>query len=189
MTRLILLCLLLSACSTTTLKPQAKYYLLDSLPASESNDAKRIVAINSISMPAYLDQPNLLMRQADQQIIMPNDHRWAGNLRDSVRRVLRAELNRIVRGFRFEETCQDCGGLTITIRHFYPTDAGEVFLAGSYSLIQEPQQAAHQVPFSFRGNMREAGYGEAVNQMRLLLLELSQHIRRNFEVDVGVTID
>ena len=44
MTRLILPCLLLSACSTTTLKPQAKYYLLDSLPASESNDAKRIVA-------------------------------------------------------------------------------------------------------------------------------------------------
>ena len=189
MTRIILLCLLLSACSTTTLKPQAKYYLLDSLPASESNDAKRIVAINSVSMPGYLDQSNLVMRQADQQIIIANDHRWAGNLRDSVRRVLRVELNRIVRDFRFEEACKNCGALTITIRHFYPTESGEVFLAGSYSLIQEPKQATQQVPFSFRGNMREAGYGEVVNQMRLLLLELSQHIRRNFEVGVGVTID
>ena len=190
MTRIILLCLLLSGCSSTAiLKPQAKFYLLDSLPVTESNNAKNIIAIHRISIPAYLDQPNLVMRQADQQIIIANYHSWADNLRDSIRRVLRSELNRSGKDFRFEETCQACGDLTITIRDFYPTDAGEVFLAGSYSLIKEPEQTAKQVHFSLRGNMQDSGYDEAVNQMRQLLLKLSQHIRSNLKIQVSVTID
>lgn len=80
--------LILAGCGTT--KP-SKFYLMT--PTTETADVQSAtenpaVGIGPITLPAYLDRPEIAQRLGDNQIHYAGSHRWAEPLRVSFTRVL-----------------------------------------------------------------------------------------------------
>jgi uncharacterized lipoprotein YmbA len=174
--------LMLSACaSTKSTSPEMKFYLLDALPAAISNNATSEISLSKVQVPEYLKQASLIMRTDGQQIRFARYHQWAGNASKAIRRVLIEELNQISSVHRFVDRCGDCGDLQINITHFYPTESGEVFLAGTYSVALEKEVKQKTESFTLSLQMEESGYEHAVFKMRQLLLKLSQRIKHDIK--------
>lgn len=92
-----LLCaaLLLSACATT---PASRYYVLTPLAAPTENAAESVsrLGIGAISLPDYLNRPQLVIRNSDGRLHLRDGERWGEALEDSVRRVLGENLGRLL---------------------------------------------------------------------------------------------
>lgn len=174
--------LVLASCASKP-PPVPHYYVLDNLKQSSSKPSGKPLAVAEISVPDYLRQRKLVMRQSSQQILFANYHSWADDLPASMRRVLIDELSAASSIYRFVERCIDCGGLQIRVDQFYPTDTGQAVLSGSYSLQLKEKAGqggeAQFQPFHLERALRDDGYDEAVFQMRQLLLDLSQVIVAN----------
>ena len=179
----IILLILISACaSTQSTTPTVKYYILDAKPRALSHSlSKQLVKVDRIILPDYLNQPNLVMRMADQQMHIAAYHSWADNLPDSLQREISRSLNDKNNGYGFVKRCQNCGSLVIAVDHFYPSDQGEVLLAGSYELSLDGKQK-HRHQYFFSSVIAEDGYDESVNKMRQLVAQLVNQINQNILV-------
>lgn len=51
-----------------------------------------VIAIMPISVPAYLNRPQIVMREKGSRILISENHRWAENLDKAISRVLAASL-------------------------------------------------------------------------------------------------
>lgn len=93
---LTLFAVLLSACSTT---PPNRYYLLDALAIAQAEkpaDNNIRLGIGTISLPDYLNRPQLVSRGDGARLLMRDGERWAEPLDESVRRVLGENLSRLL---------------------------------------------------------------------------------------------
>lgn len=84
--------LLLAACSSKT---PLNYHTLTSAaePASQARAADFRFALQSVSVPPQVDQPQLVVRQGDGIALLENE-RWIAPLADEVRSALSADLSR-----------------------------------------------------------------------------------------------
>lgn len=170
----------LAGCINTQQAPQTFYYILDSTPqpASQTNDVKlgdsvKQIKVNPVVLPDYLNQPNLVLKLSDHQIKIANYHFWAEDLRQSIQQVLINELNLQNPKTSFSKICSGaCLTLDITIDHFYPTEDGDVMLAGTY--YQSDTRVIKR--FVLKRSLSNGGYDEAVPAMRALLSELASQI-------------
>ncbi|MEO0442909.1 MAG: ABC-type transport auxiliary lipoprotein family protein [Pseudomonadota bacterium] len=183
--------ILLPACSSTNKPPTIKYYLLD-LPPEFSTFAskqfnKNLVKVNRADLPDYLEQPNLVIREDNQQIRIANYHSWADNLGESIRRVLINNLNAKNNNYNFVKECKDCANLKISIEHFYPTNDGKVVLIGIYS-IEKMTATKKGETFSERFMLSQDiqidGYDHAVKKMSELLSQLSEQMTQNITITI-----
>ena len=83
---------LLLGCSS----PKTNYYALNSAPIPQpSIGSKELrVMVGPISLPAPIDQPQLVIQGKDNQIQVYEYHRWAGSLKSEVGRVIAANMAR-----------------------------------------------------------------------------------------------
>ncbi|MGZ3405257.1 MAG: PqiC family protein [Polyangia bacterium] len=90
----LLLLTLLSACSF--LKPHAdptKYYVLTTAPPKEPAAATPLsVGVDRITLPAYLQRPELVARRGSNELQVSEYDRWGEPLKDSFTRALRQDL-------------------------------------------------------------------------------------------------
>lgn len=180
----------LTACAFNDPAPVITYYLLDPHPA-ESNmtlDHTR-VQVSSVRLPDYLKQPNLVMREDTNELRMANYHSWADNLSDAIQRVVINDANQLNSAYSFVSRCDACPSVTISIEHFYPTRSGQVVLAGTFEIVAaEGQSNATLVrQFSFSHPIEKEGYDNAVEQMRLLLSQLSVEIVNQLSIPLTPT--
>ena len=81
-------------CSGT---PPTRSYVLDSVavePLEEGAPAEPIsVSVGPVSIPGYLDRPEMVTRQSDTQLQIAQSDRWAESLDSGVARVLAQNLN------------------------------------------------------------------------------------------------
>jgi uncharacterized lipoprotein YmbA len=86
---------LLSACAVT---PASRYYLLSPLAVQAEKAAEPIsrLGIGTISLPDYLNRPQLVTRGSGGRLLMRDGERWGEALEDSVRRVLGENLGRLL---------------------------------------------------------------------------------------------
>ena len=83
--------LLVAGCSSS---PQAKFYTLNNPPLPESaatttTDRTTVaVKIGPVSIPDALDQPQIVTRTGSNTLTLSEFHRWGGDLRDDLERVL-----------------------------------------------------------------------------------------------------
>lgn len=171
----------LVGCINTQQAPETFYYILDSTPesaehttAAKTGDNVRQVKVNPVILPDYLNQPNLVLKLSDHQIKIANYHFWAEDLRQSIQQVLVNELNINNSTTTFAKVCRGaCLTLDITIDHFYPTEEGDVMLAGTYYLSDKPVVKR----FVLNKSLSKGGYDEAVPLMRSLLSDLASQIK------------
>lgn len=83
----------LGACATT---PPVRYYTLLAPPAQTAiaePPAPFLIDVLPVGVPTRLDQPQLVVRQADSGIVVLDGERWASPLGDEVRNALSSELS------------------------------------------------------------------------------------------------
>lgn len=86
---------LLTACATT---PPAQHYLLSPLATASvsSTEGGKRLGIGTISLPDYLNRPQLIIRTEGGRLLMRADERWGEPLEDGVRRVLAENLSHLL---------------------------------------------------------------------------------------------
>lgn len=88
-----LVALLLVGCAHT---PQPHYYVLSG-PREVTNNAARsgpAIGLGPITLPDYLDRPQIVTRATDSRLALSNEHRWAEPLPASFSRALLAHLEK-----------------------------------------------------------------------------------------------
>jgi uncharacterized lipoprotein YmbA len=88
----------LGACTSTP----SRFYLLNPLaPAdgiSAASKAERgpVIGLGPISLPKYLDQPQIVSRASRHQLVLGDFDRWAEPLQENVSRVLAENLSLLI---------------------------------------------------------------------------------------------
>lgn len=93
----ILTALLLGGCAHT---PAPHYYVLSSAPsaAHETVNSGPAIGLGPITLPDYLDRPQIVSRASDSRLVLSNEHRWAEPLNASFGRALLANLEQAAPG-------------------------------------------------------------------------------------------
>lgn len=85
---------LLSACVT---KPasETRYYMLTAQPAADSKTMrdKPVLEIAALTLPQYLERPQIVTRPTEQRLEIHEHARWGDNLRKNLERVLAGNLS------------------------------------------------------------------------------------------------
>ncbi len=98
---LVLLVLGLAACGTTH---NYRYYTLASVPAvpdkaaADSGIVPHILGIGPVTIPDYLDRPQIVLRTSRNELVFSETSRWAGSLANDSTRVLEENLDSMLTG-------------------------------------------------------------------------------------------
>jgi uncharacterized protein len=87
----------LEACTSTP----SRFYILNTLPASETVPATAaaqgpVIGVGPITLPKYLDRPQIVTRAGRNQLALGEFDRWAEPLQDNISRVLAEHLARLI---------------------------------------------------------------------------------------------
>lgn len=184
---ILALTLLLNACATTSSEPALRYYVLDeSLVAADTSSRITKLAIAPITVSAYLEQPNLVLKDGEHEFTVANYHLWADPLDSSIRRAVSTDLMLLRNDLLVMNECASCKQLKIWVNHFYPSADGQISLSGSFSIESSAlsdSAAAAQINqrFSFVGTQQRDGYTGSVIEMRSLIKNLSAQIASTLE--------
>src|SRR5215510_6709686 len=88
---LVASCLGLGACASMP----SRFYILNTLPAQVPAAAAErgpVIGVGPITMPKYLDRPEIVTRASQNQLTFGQFDRWAEPLQDNVFRVLAENL-------------------------------------------------------------------------------------------------
>jgi hypothetical protein len=84
----------LAGCATT---PPSTFYTLEPLPAARLGSGTEVrqspaIGIGPVSLPTFLDRPQLVTRSGSSRLAVDELHRWGGSLLDDFPRVLGENL-------------------------------------------------------------------------------------------------
>ncbi len=94
---LILLTLILSGCYFRS--PSAKYYTLSAMQCPEDSIkaagavSRFTVAVGPVILPDMLRRPQIAVRAENHQMVFSEFHKWAGLLKDDIKRVMTENLS------------------------------------------------------------------------------------------------
>ena len=82
----------LAACSS----PKNTYYTLSApaLPSATTMDHKTRIMVGPVTVPALVDNPQLVVKNSNNHVTVYEYQRWAGSLKTDIERVVAADLAR-----------------------------------------------------------------------------------------------
>jgi uncharacterized lipoprotein YmbA len=141
------LMLALAGCSS----PENKYFTLsatDTAAPTRQAGPARTIAIDDISIPTYLDRPQIVVKQDPNRADVREYERWIEPLDGMIRRVLAADLTaRLGSGRVLDKPGKDSALLSVTVEEF-GQEGDRVVLRGQWTLKSQ-QKDASAVPHSF----------------------------------------
>jgi hypothetical protein len=170
--------LLLAACASA---PMHYYTLLPPAAAAPPGSAAPIAfQLLPVSVPAQVDQPQLVVREGGQSVALLQGHRWIAPLADEVRGALAADLARQLPG-------RDVGGMstgeqpllqvTLDLRRFESDPGSYAVIEGAWSV--RLLHGATPAALACSSQIREAvgpGYDALVQGHQRALAELAARI-------------
>ena len=126
------LALALAACSS----PDNKYFTLstESGAAPASTAAAQTVSVDEVTIPSYLDRPQIVIRQDANRADLREYERWMEPLDSMMRRVLTADLAaRLGTGHVLDRPAKDTTLIAVTIDEF-GQDGDRVVLRGQWTV-------------------------------------------------------
>ncbi len=107
MTTLFLAAGLLAACSTS---PRATFYTLSAIATSETGSPVPVsVDVGPVTLPAMVDQPQLVVRSAPNQVEVLEMQRWAEPLKNGIAQAIAADLATLLPQARVSAYPQSAG--------------------------------------------------------------------------------
>lgn len=168
--------LLLAGCAGS----RSFYVLTADGPAPSGGGAG--IGVGPVSLAEYIDRPNLVLAQGENQLGIADGHRWAGDLSASISRVTAANLGRRlntgnVRTYPWQGDEGIRYQVTLDIRQFHgAADGHAVIEAGwrAYSLPDRKLKASRT--FTDREPLGSDGYQALVAAQSELLSRLADDI-------------
>ena len=170
--------LLLAACASA---PMHYYTLLPPAAGAPASSAAPIAfELLPVSVPAQVDQPQLVVREGGQSVALLEGHRWIAPLSDEVRGALAADLARQLPGRNvagMPTSKQPLLQVTLDLRRFESQ-------LGSYALIEAAwsvrlRHGAKPAALACTSQIRESvgpGYDALVQGHQRALAELAAHV-------------
>ena len=175
--------LALAGCSS----PENKYFTLSAADAAAPTGqavSGRTIAIDDVSIPAYLDRPQIVIEQDPNRADVREYERWVEPLDGMIRRVLAADLAaRLGSGRVLDKPGKDSGLLSVTIEAF-GQEGDRVVLRGQW-VLKGQQKDAPAVPHSYSRDepLGKAETPDMVAAMSRLVGALGDEIAGS--VDIG----
>jgi uncharacterized lipoprotein YmbA len=173
----------LSSCSSNSEIPlETNYYLLNSQHlAKNSVNINKTVVLEVLELPAYLDQPQLVMQLNTHQLHYARFDAWAEPLQAGFTKALINDLNLNNNNIQFvtdelKSNKESSDKLIVRIDYFHPTTASKVMLSGVFWTDNNKGQNIIQQHFFFELLLNEDGYIHAVAQMRQLVSMMSASV-------------
>ena len=143
----LLLCVLLAGCAS----PPVRYYQLSARAASAPVSASSVsVEVGPVALPVALDRPQLVVLDAERQLLILDQARWAGSLSRMIAQTLADDLAR---------------ELGLSQEHAFPQASG---LSSDYTLQLDiyalRAQLGRGVHLDSAWNLRNGGHSVAVGR-------------------------
>lgn len=168
----------LSACSA----PGKQFYILTAEAPTSHKSSKIGIGVGPITIASYLDRPNLVFQQKDNQLIIAESHRWAGNLEDHINRALATNLGRLMgtphvrtypwqgdEGLRYQ--------ITIDIDTLHANAEGDAVIEAKWRVYSLPDRGVvSQGSWSGTEPLQADGYHEMIAAQSRLLATFAAQI-------------
>jgi uncharacterized protein len=161
------------------------YYQLDQARDSNIKQLtfadRQIVTLTRLEVPEYLKQSRLVLKQANQQLHFSASHLWAEVPEKAIYHALLEDLNNQSDTHHFitwhnKHKVHQNMSSRVVIRHFYPTESGDVVLSGYAELTNKEANSVAMKEFYIRSELQTDGYAHAVETMRKQLPELAKEL-------------
>ena len=172
--------LLLSACSST---PKTTHsYLLRSSNSMETRElsATEALSLRSLKVANYIDQPGLVLEQADGTIHAARNHKWAEPLRHSLRQFLCSEISAKADYDAFDAKQSSTGKqVDVMITRLHGDADGNAVLSAHWTI----GKGTHVRTFQFAKTtpLDGTGYDALVTAQKNLLTDLAGAITKAAE--------
>jgi uncharacterized lipoprotein YmbA len=175
--QLLTACLLLAGCGTGT---RSFYMLTPDGPAPTGGGTG--IGVGPVALAEYIDRPNLVIAEAENQLGIAEKHRWAGELQASIARVTAANLGRRLNsgniqtwpwrgddGLRYQ--------ITLDIRQLHGTADGHAVIEAGWRAFALPERRiVASRTFVAREALAADGYQALVAAQSQLLSRLADDI-------------
>lgn len=176
---LLLLCFLLMAGCSSVPEQNTQYYLLYNhstalMPSSDKNVNRKPIKIE-ISLPAYLNQPNLVIKLSEHNLHFALHHQWAEPLKQGFYKSLINDIDQEgTYNPLINATKTSIPTLNVNVEHFHITENSMVILSGQY--WQSGSATSSLERFDLRLPLEQDGYEHAITQLRRLITQLALKI-------------
>lgn len=170
--------LFLAGCSS----PPTRYYVLAPMPESAPAAGREIaVGLGPVELPDYLDRPQIVTREGQNELNLAEFDQWGEPLQDNVAQVLAENLaallpSRKVAVYPWKRSNPVDVQVSVKVIHFERREGGEAFLSVRWSLNDGSgkELASRESRYSERAS--GDGYGATVAAMNRALLRFSRDL-------------
>lgn len=182
-----ILCLCVSALLAGCGGAKEKSFRLSASEAAATGGAASglSVAIGPVSLPSYIDRPEVVFANGPNEFQVPSDALWLGSLRENIIRTVAANLGGILRSSNVRSWLQ--GGtkaryrVALDIKQFHGISGQEAILQLSWQIQDGASgQTISRQSGSFREPIVGDGYGPLVKAESRLLEQASRAIAASF---------
>jgi uncharacterized protein len=174
---LFLTVVLMAGCA----QPSKKFYVLTSQGPSPSGSGVGI-GVGPVALAEYLDRPNLVTQESANQLSVSEDHRWAGDLSESIVRVSAANLGRLVKSgnvrvYPWQRDDEIDYQVTLDVRQLHSTQDGYAVIEAGWRVYAFPERSLKASrTFVDREPLESDGYDSMVAAQSRLMARLAQDI-------------
>lgn len=162
-------------------QPNQNFYVLTASGPVPSGGGIGI-GVGPVSIAEYLDRTNLVVQEAPNQLGVAENHRWAGDLTESIARVTAANLGRAlntgnVRTYPWQSDSEISYQVTLDIRQFHSQADGYAIIEAGWRAYALPgRQLKASKTFTDREPLESDGYNSSVAAQSRLLDRLARSI-------------
>jgi hypothetical protein len=135
----VLLLLAMGACSTT---PPTRFYVLSAIADQAATVPGKgpAIGIGPITLPQYLNRPEIVTRVSGNQLAVAEFDQWGGDLNDNLARTLAANLSSLLQTdrvflFPWKDEAQIDYQVTIDVANFEQDVDGSSVLTAYWSIV------------------------------------------------------
>lgn len=140
------------------------------------------IGVGPVALAEYLDRSNLVIQESQNQLSVSENHRWAGDLSESIARVSAANLGRQmksgnVRTYPWQSDAEIRYQVTLDIRQMHSTADGYAVIEAGWRVYSLPDRNLKaSKTFVDREPLKSDGFDSMVAAQSLLMSRMAQDI-------------
>lgn len=172
--------LLLAGCSAAT-----TYYRLGSDGPTPVRSGGLFVAVGPVDLPGYIDRPELVFQNGDNQFQVPTTAVWAGTLHDNLVQTLRDDLGRRLDSGNVVAFPAPAGTpvryqVEINVGQFHAVSGTNAILDVSWRVVEPSSgRTLSRHNASYQESIAGDGYGAVVKAESALVARLADAVARS----------
>ena len=159
-TLIVLLCGCMGKSQPSRFYALAPMHIQDDIKEEASVEPRTVIGLRSVDIPDYLDRPQLVTRNSQNELDVAEYDRWAGSINEEIKTVLAENLSTLLSQDRVTVMSADWNipvdyWLAIDIRRFDVMPDNVLLLKAEWTLASRDGKTVHL--------LREARFSEPIN--------------------------